>query len=403
MWRAVELLRGAPAGGHVRARWDADKDAFTWHARHLRDGGPPQPRRDGAVSAARRLASLERDPADGRRAAGVRRPAGHGRVPDDRRGVRRPGHRRRAGPRRRHGRRRVLRPRITVETDDEVLAGRGAVLTSPARPTRRPASSPSPPAGDRTAVVARAQGGMGRAAHARARQRARRSARPSATPPSATASSGRPASRPGGHPVDARRPAAAVRPVRRRRPGGLVMTRAPPNSPSRATAEILADLGRGHRGVVVDSPPGAGKSTLVVRAAAGARRRRRERHGRRADQRAGRRPHRPAGRRPPAAADRPPRRERLHPFGTRGQAPARDASPRSAADLAGCPVVLSTAHKWAMVTRTRPGRGRSWTRPTRCARTCCCGSPACSTAPCSSATPASSTRSRPCRPTAGPA
>ena len=40
------------------------------------------------------------------------------------------------------------------------------------------------------------------------------------------------------------------------------------------------------------------------------------------------------------------------------------------------------------------GRGRSWTRPTRCARTCCCASPACSSAPCSSATPASSTRSR---------
>ena len=35
-----------------------------------------------------------------------------------------------------------------------------------------------------------------------------------------------------------------------------------------ATARILADLGGDHRGVVVDSPPGAGKSTLVVRVAA---------------------------------------------------------------------------------------------------------------------------------------
>jgi len=59
MWRAVDLLRGLPAGNHVAARWDHDKDAFTWHANHLRDGGPPQPRRDGAVSAARRLAGLE--------------------------------------------------------------------------------------------------------------------------------------------------------------------------------------------------------------------------------------------------------------------------------------------------------------------------------------------------------
>ena len=39
MWRAVELLRGLPPGGHVAARWDADKAAFTWHAQHLRDGG----------------------------------------------------------------------------------------------------------------------------------------------------------------------------------------------------------------------------------------------------------------------------------------------------------------------------------------------------------------------------
>ncbi|MFI0483594.1 AAA family ATPase [Actinomadura sp. 9N215] len=42
--------------------------------------------------------------------------------------------------------------------------------------------------------------------------------------------------------------------------------------PSEAAAQVvdavLADLGGGHRGVVVDSPPGAGKSTLVVRAAA---------------------------------------------------------------------------------------------------------------------------------------
>jgi hypothetical protein len=39
-------------------------------------------------------------------------------------------------------------------------------------------------------------------------------------------------------------------------------------APSDVIAEILADVARGeHRGIVVDSPPGAGKSTLVVRAA----------------------------------------------------------------------------------------------------------------------------------------
>ena len=37
---------------------------------------------------------------------------------------------------------------------------------------------------------------------------------------------------------------------------------------ARVIDAVLADLAAGdHRGVVVDSPPGAGKSTLVVRAA----------------------------------------------------------------------------------------------------------------------------------------
>ncbi|MFG1612973.1 AAA family ATPase [Nonomuraea wenchangensis] len=44
-------------------------------------------------------------------------------------------------------------------------------------------------------------------------------------------------------------------------------TGSPEHSPEQVIADVLADLPR-HRGVVVDSPPGAGKSTLVVRAAA---------------------------------------------------------------------------------------------------------------------------------------
>ena len=47
------------------------------------------------------------------------------------------------------------------------------------------------------------------------------------------------------------------------------MTLDPAAEAERVIAEILADFRSGrHRGVVVDSPPGAGKSTLVVRAAA---------------------------------------------------------------------------------------------------------------------------------------
>jgi hypothetical protein len=60
MWRAIDLLRALPAGARVAGRWDSDQDAFTGYSEHLRDGGPPQPRRDSAVAAASRLNSLER-------------------------------------------------------------------------------------------------------------------------------------------------------------------------------------------------------------------------------------------------------------------------------------------------------------------------------------------------------
>jgi hypothetical protein len=162
MWRGADLLRGLPEGGHVRARWDADKAAFTWHARHLRDGGPPQPRRDGAVSAARRLANLERvqemvaaqrafdDPLvmaehrmTGEAFAGLVAAAEPDRVDAA-------------------GRRRVLRPRITVETGDDVLAGEGSTLTSPARPSQKARVIAVAAAGTRTRIVLELQGGMGR-------------------------------------------------------------------------------------------------------------------------------------------------------------------------------------------------------------------------------------------------
>ena len=162
MWRAVELLRSLPAGSHVRARWDADKDAFTWHARHLRDGGPPQPRRDGAVSAARRLASLER----------VQQMVAAQRAFDDPLimaeyrlvGEAFAGQVAGAEPDRvdATGRRRVLRPRIAVDTDDEVLVSEGEELTSPTRPNQKARVIEVTQVGCRTRVVLELQGGMGR-------------------------------------------------------------------------------------------------------------------------------------------------------------------------------------------------------------------------------------------------
>jgi hypothetical protein len=59
VWRAIELLRAVPAGGRVAARWTGDRDAYTAQVRHLAEGGPPQPRWDSAVAAARRLNRLE--------------------------------------------------------------------------------------------------------------------------------------------------------------------------------------------------------------------------------------------------------------------------------------------------------------------------------------------------------
>ena len=120
-----------------------------------------------------------------------------------------------------------------------------------------------------------------------------------------------------------------------------------------ATDRILADLATAPRGVVVDSPPGAGKSTLVVRAAAGL-----ADAGERAivigqtneqvddltDRLASDRPNIPIGRL--SAQDyAPPARVARH---------GNVRRETSAGDLEKCLVVLGTAAKWAMV----PDAGR---------------------------------------------
>src|SRR5262249_57348890 len=51
MWQAAGLLRRLPPGAHVTGRWAADRDAFTGHAGHMRDGGPPQARPGSAGGA----------------------------------------------------------------------------------------------------------------------------------------------------------------------------------------------------------------------------------------------------------------------------------------------------------------------------------------------------------------
>ena len=126
----------------------------------------------------------------------------------------------------------------------------------------------------------------------------------------------------------------------------------PPASPAglaeQATAGILADLAGAGHGVVVDSPPGAGKSTLVVAAtarlaSAGERvmviAQTNEQVDDLTERLATTSPGLPVGR----VCGReyvPSARITRHPQVTVSA---------SAGDLAGCPVVAGTAHKWATV------------------------------------------------------
>ncbi|MEW2357080.1 hypothetical protein [Spirillospora sp. NPDC029432] len=59
MWRAVEALRRLPPGASVAARWERDRDSFTYYHQTFGEAYP-QARRDPPVRAARRLHDLER-------------------------------------------------------------------------------------------------------------------------------------------------------------------------------------------------------------------------------------------------------------------------------------------------------------------------------------------------------
>ncbi|MEV5505254.1 hypothetical protein [Streptomyces orinoci] len=59
VWHGLDLLRALPEGAHVAERWKRDRWSYTAHRDRIRAGEPPQPRRDDAVTAARKLASRE--------------------------------------------------------------------------------------------------------------------------------------------------------------------------------------------------------------------------------------------------------------------------------------------------------------------------------------------------------
>jgi hypothetical protein len=162
MWQAVDLLRSLPPGEHVAERWKTDRFSFTGYVRYLREGGFPQARRDAAVDAARRLARLENE---------AQQLAAHMAYDDSlvmaeyrMTGEAFAGSVVRAEPGRldETGKRARLRPWITVETSDDVLAERGADLRSPARPAQQTRVIEIDRAGDRARVTIELQSGMGR-------------------------------------------------------------------------------------------------------------------------------------------------------------------------------------------------------------------------------------------------
>lgn len=59
VWRGLDLLRELPEASRAEDRWTRDRWSFTGHRDRVRSGEPPQPRRDDAVTAARKLASRE--------------------------------------------------------------------------------------------------------------------------------------------------------------------------------------------------------------------------------------------------------------------------------------------------------------------------------------------------------
>jgi hypothetical protein len=160
MWAAADRLRALPAGSRVAARWDADKEAYTAYAQHLRDSGLPQPRRDSATAAAQRLNRLERAQAsyavqralDDPLVLAEYRLTGEAFIgtvtaaePDRVEGA---------------GRSRKLRPHVTVTTADPVRLSPGAGLWAATRPGQR--ASVLSVDGDE--VRLELAGGMGRAA-----------------------------------------------------------------------------------------------------------------------------------------------------------------------------------------------------------------------------------------------
>ncbi|HTU72371.1 MAG TPA: hypothetical protein VMG38_02530 [Trebonia sp.] len=166
MWQAIDLLRSVPEAAHVADRWTADRLSFSGYARYLADGGFPQPRKDAAVDAARRLVRLEGEQQRLEAQMAYDDPlvmAEYRMTGEAFEGIVT-----RCEPTRldESGKKAKLRPWIWVETTDEVTAGPGTELRSPARPGQKAVVIGVEPASEqqegRTLVTLELQNGMGR-------------------------------------------------------------------------------------------------------------------------------------------------------------------------------------------------------------------------------------------------
>jgi hypothetical protein len=133
VWQAIDVLGRLPAGAGVAQRWEQDRGSFSGLAAQIAEGAPPQARRDGAISAAARLARMERAQAayDAQRAyddplvMAEYRLAGEafaGEVVETD-----------PGNSEGEGRSRKLRPVVVVKTDDRVRLAPGTSLGTPER------------------------------------------------------------------------------------------------------------------------------------------------------------------------------------------------------------------------------------------------------------------------------
>ena len=163
MWRSVDLLRTLPEAASVPDRWKSDRWSFTGQVGWLREDGAPQPRRDGAVAAARRLARLERE----QQRLAVQRAYDDPLVMAEYRltGEAFAGTVSAADPARldTEGKRAKLRPWITVRTADEVVLENGTVLRSPDRPGQDAMIVDIALSGQLALVTLELKGGMGQA------------------------------------------------------------------------------------------------------------------------------------------------------------------------------------------------------------------------------------------------